>query len=97
SHFAGVIIGVAKFVVNLFRVRSEFERVLVRTDRLRAFSLLNFAVTNLYPGVRAFGISVCSSFEIADSVVVVSQPKRIQASSIGRLSEVAQPFFARNA
>ena len=63
--------------------------MLVSANPFLGFSLLNFAITNLHPGIRAPGISVRRRFEIAEGVVVIAQPKRIQPGSIRRLSEVA--------
>src|SRR6476659_3160166 len=91
-HAAGIVIGVAELVVNLFGIRSEFERVLVSTNGFTAFPLLHFAVTNLHPGISPLWIPICRRFKVPDGVVVVAQPKRIQAGSVGRFGDITQPF-----
>src|ERR1043166_3215130 len=79
---ARVVVGVAEFIQNLIRVWPQLERMLIRANRLQAFPLLHFAVTNLYPGVSPSRILVCRSLKITNRVVVVSQPKRFQTRAI---------------
>src|ERR1051325_10123668 len=69
-----VVVGITKLVVNLWIVWFQLQRLLIRANRLRVFSLLHFAVTNLDPCLSASRIFVDRRFEISHGIVVVAQP-----------------------
>src|SRR6185436_1535655 len=84
---AGVEVVVAQFVVRVGRIRTKLRRALVRANRLIVPSLLHFAVPELIPGLGTFWIAIRRRPKVAERVVIVSQPHRINPAAIPQVRE----------